>query len=304
MSVIDLACASGLDYMPHCSAMLHSALSNVEGQTVRVHYLHGPDVPQGGIDAVTAMVERAGASISFFSMPDAMIDGLPITQHFNRAMWYRIHLPELLPDVDKVLYLDADTIVLDSLVALWETPMNDNYVAAVTNVFGPWDVDYPAKLGMTSPANYFNSGVILMDLAAMRRDRCTAALRTFALEHPQLIWFPDQDAMNVLLEHKRLALHPRWNCMNSLFEFPAADEIFGREQAEEARGRPAIRHFEGGGANKPWHYLCHHPMREAYFEHRRGTPWPKVKLEGMTPANVIRRLRRGARSPRPSGASV
>ena len=91
--------------------------------------------------------------------------------------------------------------------------------------------------------------------------------------------------------------------MNSLYVFPSASEVFGAE-LDEARTRPAIRHFEGGGANKPWHYLCDHPNKEVYFEHRRATPWPKVKLEGVTPGNVIKRLRRDVLGHRVSAASV
>ena len=61
---------------------------------------------------------------------------------------------------------------------------------------------------------------------------------------------------------------------------------------EEARRRPGIRHFEGPGENKPWHYLCRHELRELYLEHRRATPWPEVTLEGATPGNRLRRVAR------------
>ena len=292
---IQLACASDRNYMPHCAAMLHSALSHGAGHGFRIHYLHGPDVPAKSRELVAGMIERQGGTISFVEIPDERIDGLPITQHFSRAMWYRIHLPELLPNVERVLYLDADLIALDSLEPLWETDLKGNYVAAVTNVFGPWDVDYPAKLGLPSPESYFNTGVLLMDLDEMRADNCTTALRECALEHGEAFWFPDQDAMNVVLAGRRLPLHPRWNSMSALFTFSASVGIFGSDATDEARRRPAIRHFEGGGANKPWHYLCDQEMREVYFEHRRETPWPNVRLEGLTPANVLRRLTRRTR---------
>jgi hypothetical protein len=296
MSDLHLACASGVDYVPHCAAMLHSVLDHLDGRKVHIHYLHTPDIPGRTIELLTEMIERNGGSISFRAMPDEWIEGLPITQHFNRAMWYRIHLPELLPNVDRVLYLDADIVVLDSIEPLWDTDLRGNCIAAVTNVFAPWDLQYPEKLGIPSPS-YFNTGVLLMDLDQMRRDNCTGALRDYALAHGERLWFCDQDAMNVLLGDRRLPLHPRWNAMNSLFIFPSSLEVFGPDLAEEARHRPAIRHFEGPGANKPWHYLCDHPMRDSYFEHRRQTPWPDVRLEGVTPRNVLtsfsRRTRRG-----------
>lgn len=295
MTVLHLACASNFAYAPHCAAMLHSVLAHRGGLDVQIHYLHGPSFPAQAQDALRAMVERNGGSISFFSIPDDRIEQLPSNLHLSREVWYRIYLPSLLPDVDRVLYLDADTIVTDSLEDLWQTDVTGRYVAAVTNVFGTWDLHYPGTLGLPGPSAYFNTGVLLMNLEEMRRDDCTDALRDYAIEHGPALWFCDQDAINVVLGPRRLALHPRWNCTNGLLIFSTSHDVFDADAVAEARRNPAIRHFEGGGANKPWHYLCDHSMRELYFEHRRATPWPHVKLEGVTPRNVLTRLGRGLR---------
>jgi lipopolysaccharide biosynthesis glycosyltransferase len=94
-----------------------------------------------------------------------------------------------------------------------------------------------------------------------------------------------------VLGERRLALHPRWNCMNSFFVFPDAGDAFPPGQLDEAKADPAIRHFEGPDQNKPWHYLCDHELRALYALHRAGTPWPRFRREGMTPGNVVRRRR-------------
>ena len=296
MSVLHLACASGHAYLEHCATMLHSALANRGDLRVHVHYLHRPGLPARSADLLRGMVEENGGELHLVAVPDERIRGLPVTQHFNLAMWYRIDLPDLLPELDRVLYLDADTIVLDSLEPLWRTDVTEHYTAAVTNVFGPWDADYPERLGLADPRRYFNTGVQLMNLDALRRDGCVRAVREYAVANMEKLWWCEQDAMNVVVGERRLPLYPRWNCMNSLLAFDASDELFGAEAAEEARRRPGIRHFEGGGANKPWHYLCDQEGREAYFEHRRATPWPELHLEGVTARNVGRRLVRSLRS--------
>lgn len=283
--------------------MLHSVLTHRGGSDIRVHYVHGTDIPEQDVEQLADMVHRAGGTADFVSIPDELIAGLPITQqHFNPAMWYRIHLPDFLADVGRVLYLDADTIALESLEPLWQTELDGCYVAAVANVFGPWDLDYPMRLGLPDPSHYFNSGVLLMDLDAMRRDDCSTALREYSLREGQRLWFCDQDAMNVLFQGRWLSLHPRWNCTSGLLIFPNSVDLFGARAVEEARERPAVRHFEGGGANKPWHYLCGHELRELYLEHRRQTPWPDLRLEGVTPGNVLRRFAREMR--RRSGMRV
>jgi hypothetical protein len=71
--------------------------------------------------------------------------------------------------------------------------------------------------------------------------------------------------------------------------------VMGREELEEARRDPAIRHFEGPDQNKPWHYLSEPDARALYMGHRRETPWPRLRADGRTPRNVARRMRRARR---------
>jgi UDP-glucose/galactose:(glucosyl)LPS alpha-1,2-glucosyl/galactosyltransferase len=285
------SCAADAEYAPHSAAMLHSVLSHTD--SVHVHYLTGPRFPAAAREAIDAMVRSLGGAIAFHEVDDERVAGLPTLDHAPASLWYRIFLPEMLAGLERVLYLDLDVIALESLAPLWETELDDDYLAAVTNVFMREHMGRGAMLGLAGDEVYFNSGVMLMNLAAWRRDGCTARVRDYAREHAGRLGWADQDAMNVLLGHRRVALHPRWNCMNSVLDFPWAVDVFGAEAVEEARRRPAIRHFEGPSVNKPWHYLCERAMRELYFEHRRRTPWPELELEGRTPRNVLRRLRRG-----------
>jgi lipopolysaccharide biosynthesis glycosyltransferase len=241
------------------------------------------------------MLERHGTSISFIEVDPHLLAGLPIDPLFSGAMWYRIFLPNLLPAVDRILYLDVDTIVADSLSPLWEIDVSESYLAAVTNVFQHNHLHRPASLGLAGPEVYFNSGVLLFNLEEMRRADAATALRKYAVEQAERIEWPDQDTLNVVLGSRRVPLHPRWNVMNSM-RFPWSEDVFGAAAVAEARRSPAIRHFEGPGANKPWHYMCEWEGRELYLEHRRSTPWPRVRLEGRTPGNVGRRVARTARA--------
>jgi lipopolysaccharide biosynthesis glycosyltransferase len=164
----------------------------------------------------------------------------------------------------------------------------------VTNVFQEDHIPLPPRLGL-EPRDYFNSGVLLMNLDLMRRDGCTAALVEYARANASRLIWPDQDVLNAVLGPTRRRLAPRWNCMTSVLRFPWAAYVFDAEQLEDARRRPAIRHFEGPSVNKPWHWLCDGDLREAYFEHRRATPWPEVRREGVTLANLPRRAWRPVR---------
>ena len=291
MTRIDIACAAeGRRYLAHSAAMLHSLVAAHPGHEVHVNYMHGPELPRRGRDAIAAMVERDGGHIAFHEVPDDRLEGLPTKGFTRKATWYRVFLPELLPDVDRLLYLDSDLIVVDDLTPLWDVDLTGHWLGAVTNVFQHNDFNRPGDLGLSGPEVYFNAGVLLMNLAEMRRDRRTDALLAYARDNAELISWRDQDALNVVLGDRRLPLHPRWNCMNALFVFDYAADVFEPGALEEAMRDPAIRHFEGPAINKPWHYTCDREMRELYDRHRAHTPWPRVRREGVTPRNVVRRL--------------
>ena len=269
---LHVACAAEGRYVAHSAVMLRSVLERRGALGVLVHYLHGPRLGSRAAARLARMVGEAGGSIAFHRVEDRAVAGLPAAHRFTPAMWYRLFLPELLADVERVLYLDVDTLALAPLEPLWRTDLSGHWVGAVTNVFEPWSAGRPAELGL-APDAYFNSGVLLLNLAEMRRDGRGEALRAVVRERGDELLWPDQDALNLVLGERRLALHPRWNCMNSVMSFAWSDEVFGEEAVREARDRPGIRHFEGPDDNKPWHRRCAAPGRAEWRAVRRRTPW-------------------------------
>ena len=291
MTTLHVSCAAEGEYIVHSAAMLHSLLAQHPPGSVVIHYLHGPELTEQTRSKLREMVLRGGGEVSFWEIPDRWVAGLPTKGFTRTATWYRTYLPELLPDVSRALYLDADVLVLDSVAPLWELDMASNLVAAVTNVLEPQAIDRPRALEITGCHGYFNAGVMLLNLDLMRREDSSRAVLEYGRANADALPWRDQDAFNVILGARRLPLHPRWNCMNGLSVFPSSADVFGSEAVAEAVETPAIRHFEGPGPYKPWHYLCQREWRDLYRNHRRATPWPRVRLQGKTPRNMLRRLR-------------
>ena len=261
-----------------------------------MHLLHEPGFDPAGLARLEAWLTGLGAGLTLHEIEDERVAGLPTEGFTGKATWYRILLPELLPEVDRVLFLDGDVLVLDALDELWATDLDGVSVAAVTNVFPPMYAGRWREIGLATPDAYFNAGVLLMNLDALREQDAPARLRAYGTEHADTLVLRDQDALNAVLADRRLALHPRWNVMN-IMRFEWADEVFGADVVAEARQRPAIRHFEGPDDNKPWHPACDRDDRDAYFAHRRATPWPRVR--GLRRARlaaaaggVVKRVRR------------
>lgn len=286
--IVHLACAADAAYLPWCATMLHSALSS-GGVRLMVHFLHPPDLPQAKLDRLGRFVEQGGGMFRPSCVERSTIETLPGTRFFPKIIWYRSFLPSLRPELDRILYLDSDTLVVGDLQPLWETNLDDAYVAAVRNLIEPALSTRHHALGIPPEQIYFNSGVLLMNLAAMRRDHCLDGVLAHAARyHGRSIW-PDQDSLNYVLGPKSVMLHPRWNCQNSFFYWPQAEQAFGKLALEEALTAPAILHFEGPPETKPWHWLNQHPYRARYWQHLRQTPFARRIPEGITLKNTLRR---------------
>jgi lipopolysaccharide biosynthesis glycosyltransferase len=290
MGLMHVACGGDVAYLEHSAAMIASALHHRGNHELHVHYLHEPALRDEDAQLLERMVTARGGQISFLEVSPERIAGLPGVNHLTPATWYRVFVPDLLPEVSRVIYIDADAIVMDDLGPLWDTDLDGAAVAAVTNVFEPWNLDYVRSLDLPRP--YFNAGILLMDLDVVRELETTRRVLEYAEANLSRLPWGDQCPLNVVLSEHRLDLHPRWNCMNSIAHFDSAAEVLGPQPVAQARAQPGIRHFEGPSINKPWHFLCQWQNREEYFRFRRETPWPNVRREGVTPRNVVRKLKR------------
>lgn len=165
------------------------------------------------------------------------------------ATYYRLFIPELMRDYDKVLYIDGDTVLLEDIAHLYEHDITGCYAGAVRdyNIIRDMSSSFKAHvqglLGMEDTSQYFNAGVLLLDIAAMRRDFPL----DFLMEQAQLkgAKHHDQDVLNSLFYGKVRFLHPRWNCMWQNEELYAPVE-----GGREALASPSLVHYPGSG--KPW----------------------------------------------------
>lgn len=279
---LHVACMADARYLPYCMVMLRSLFEQARKRPVHVHYLCPPEFAAGHREALERLAEHYGHQIEFVAVPDSAVEGLPPMRHVKRLSWYRVFVPELLPAIERALYLDADLLVLDGLDDLWGTDLEGHLLAAVPNVLDPdtGKTLLPA-LGLDESARYFNSGVMVMDLRAMRAARFTGRVVEFARNNAARLIWGDQDALNGVVRGAYRPLHPRYNCMNSLFFFENVHSVFAPQIAEEAVRQPAILHFEGPESVKPWHIGSRHPMTRLYRRHlRRATrwlplPWPR-----------------------------
>lgn len=292
--------ALGIDaaYAPHAAAVLASVARHVARPGLRVLVLH-VGVP---LEA-RARIEAAapGAQVVWREIGEDDVPPMADREHFSRAILFRLgieaHAP---PEWRRLLYLDGDVIVADNLDELWRTDLSGAAVGAVTDCFvdaeafaGRWGLD-------RAEARYFNSGVLLIDLEAVRREGLFTKAIGFAAANAAHLRFTDQDALNYALWGKWRRLETRWNVQRHMV-IPA---LIAETPEERRLGtqRPAIVHYTG--PDKPWLKRAYHPWSWLYWDNLARTPFLQevARAEGMGPLRRLqlwqRWIRRRARAAR------
>lgn len=113
--------------------------------------------------------------------------------------YFRIIVPEVLTDLDRVIYLDTDMVVNASLKPLWQTPLEGNFIGACEDslVFYHRRVNAESVLFGKQGERYFNAGMMLMDLKLMRQYSTSFYSAQLALDTADVIKYADQDVQNL-----------------------------------------------------------------------------------------------------------
>ncbi|WP_136254448.1 glycosyltransferase family 8 protein [Onishia niordana] len=268
-NIIDIVLSADDRYAPYAAVVMVSALENAhEPSRFRFHMLttgFGEDVKDG----LQGVVARYGAEIMFSIVSPCEIDSLA-SGRFGIAALLRLYMQDYLPpDCKRVIYLDCDVLVMEDLAILWGEALGDNIIAAGMDLCGA-SISRRRK----NSESYFNSGVLLVDLVAWRDERVSEKSVEYlkAFNDSQ---YPDQDALNHVLEGRWKRLAVKWNFQPTAYaamekRYSHLDGYF--EEMEAAVISPAIVHFIG--RVKPWHPECAHPLAADFIRYSLDTPWP------------------------------
>ena len=111
----------------------------------------------------------------------------------------RLLISTLKPDLDKCIFLDADLVAQGDIAKLWNVDITNDYMAAVTDQFPLDPNSWAKKLPLPQNYIYVNTGVSVMNLKKWREDRIEEKLFDNLTKYRKLLWFPDQDTLNITL---------------------------------------------------------------------------------------------------------
>lgn len=215
-------------------------------------------------------VEGTGVELEIIDIDVQALEGLKAGR-FGTAALLRLLMHCYLPEgCERVIYLDCDVMVRSDLSDLWSVPLNGCPAAAAMDLCKPSNSEK-----RKSPEDYFNSGVMVIDLSEWRNQRVGERALTYLEQEGDSFRYPDQDALNHVLKGSWYRLSPEWNFQPTAYA--AIEKRYSHlaphlPAIEAAIRHPRIVHFIG--AVKPWHATCVHPLQQDFIAYSLHTAWP------------------------------
>lgn len=277
-----LACANR-SYMQHLAVMLVSLVVNTPGRRFNVVVICGAGAweERDKLAATMARFPAVKLAIRTFTPEPGL--SLPTPAAYSLDIYTRLWVGEFFaPEVDRVLYLDSDIVVVGDIGPLWDHDLGGKLLGAV-DIPGS---NRPPLLGMAPEHGYFNSGLLLIDLARWRRTGAQERVLNLVRQRGSEFRDPDQDALNLAFCDDRLKLDYKWNAITPFYrkknELQLAPAV-----TEAVRAEVRVVHFNG--TSRPWSYHNRHPRKADYYKYLALTEWRDFKPVDHTPLNIARK---------------
>ncbi len=253
---VNIALITDSRYAPPTAVAIASAIMNKCPNSTYNFYIIAENITEQDYHYLLRLKSLSPKTVNITIIPRQPPE-LPF-ENMERFLQYKvgmhkIYLPEILKDVDKVIYMDGDTLTLKDLRPLYEMDIKNEYAAVAKDGIYYRFPKEMAEMGLDKRGFYFNSGVMLQNLKLQRQDNITNKLVEYIKTHND--FFGDQDVLNVVFGNKLKLMSYRYNCISTFFE---ADDLaflssFFQEKLPEKTfniyENASIIHYAG---DKPW----------------------------------------------------
>ncbi len=282
-------------YAPYgCVSMTSLFLNNEQEDDITVYILADQDVTDKTKEKIGRNAERYGRKVIFLGNDRLMplIEQLNLRYRGNNTANYKMFIDEYPGlDVDRLLYLDSDTIVEDSLHMFYYSDMEGKAIRMCLDTLG---LRHKMQLGFRREEDYYNTGVILFDLHKWKEHRCEDKILDFIKRSDRAYPAPDQDIMNVALKNDISRADLRYNLQpyHMLYTYGALRKFFinewyySRKEVESAMASPVILHTYRFLGEFPWHLDSLHPAASRFDRYLEKSVY-RGMIKGDSPYNGL-----------------
>lgn len=250
VNTISLLTTLNQNYLPQLQVLLTSLHVNSSAEKIVLYLLHS-GIPEAALGKLNQQCQAFDYSFFPIYVEDELFQNAPVTKQYPKEMYYRLLAPQLLPDdVKRVLYVDPDILIINPIRPLWEMDLDGNLFAAAAHTGKTELANSVNQIRLGTKRDYYNSGVLLMDLEACRQEIEPQTLFDYVELHRKELVLPDQDVLNGLYSQRILSLEDvLWNydARNYSSYLLRSGGVYDLRWVME---HTAILHF--CGKEKPW----------------------------------------------------
>lgn len=280
------------NYARHAGISIMSLLDNNKSSDIINIYIIDNGISEENrknIDKIVSSYHRKIEYINFEKYKSKLVLNnygweLPI------SAYARLFVDEMLPQtVNKVIYLDCDIIVNDSIETLWNTDLCGKTIGAVQDIC--YNV-FKDETGIKEDYRYFCSGVILIDLNLWRAANCNKKIISYIDSRNGVVRHHDQTILNGVFGTDYFVLHPKYDVLTPMFimsydnmkaYFKCGNDFYSKSEVDEAVKEPAIIHFTSSNIGRPWENNAH-PKSGIYKKYWKRSPWRNVPYIKFKPS--------------------
>ena len=269
--VVIVSAADG-HYARPLAVMLGSLVAHLGPErSLQAHVIDG-GIPQALRACIEQSLPTGRVRLEWHEPDRSALLGVPLWGRMPISTYDKLLVPELLPEeLRKAIWLDADTLVLADVGALWDMPLQGMHALAVQDSLVPFIGSRFGVAGyrdraIAPGAKYFNAGVMVVGLEAWRRGDIAGTALRYVKQYSRRVSFWDQEGLNAALAGRWTELDPAWN---------TSATMTARSLGASHMAGPRILHFSG--AVKPWKYHVRSPLYETYNRYLDATPCSGVR---------------------------
>lgn len=274
-------------------------------------YIVEDQISEDNTGKLRKMIEGYGRKVEFIRKPNLRKElGVELkTLRWSDSAYSRLFMAELFqpfPEVDRILYLDCDTMITDELQTLWDTDISSFLGAACLECMSNM---HKRIIGAKRTDNYINSGMMLINVDRWIKEDVQRTAVAFLRKYKGKTEYVDQGVINGTVSNRFMLVDPRYNLTALAYDF-SYDEMqiyrkpqfgYSREEWENALSHPAVIHFTTSFLSiRPWFEGSKHPYAVRWKEVHDLTPWSEcppryLKDRGKRDRkeNLYRKLPRG-----------
>ena len=247
-NVIPIFFASDENYAPYLCTTIYSILENTKS-FVEIYVLDGGILEESKILIQQSLLKFANFSIEYIDMSRFDLNRFPNLRHYSINTFSRYFIPELKPNLNKVLYLDVDIIAKDDIAKLYFQDLEGYPIGAVLEDFYGLNGKYIQEYidpNFKSGIKSFNAGILILDIQQFIKNNYSKILVDKTIELADRLSAPDQDVLNIVFENNYKIIDYRWNFMIDLFD---KFKKMYPQKAKEIIKDYSIVHYV---SHKPW----------------------------------------------------